>query len=801
MSLACAGFACCVASAAARDPLYMANREPLAPARLIKLPMGSIRPQGWLRHQLELEAAGMTGRLPELSPWVRFEESPWARPDGKSDRGWEELPYWLRGYGDLGYVLHDETIIAETRKWIDAILAGQEENGWFGPRSLKTSLDGKPDLWPHMLVLNILQSHHEFTSDERVLPFMLKYHRWLDAQPPETFAVGYWPKLRWSDNLETIYWLYNRTGEAWLLPLAERIHANMGRWSEGVVNWHNVNIAQGFRTPGVFYLQAKDRKFLEQTERNYQQVMLAYGHFPGGGFAGDENCRPGYHDPRQGFETCGIVEFMHSFELLTRISGDARWADRCEELAFNALPAAIAPDWKSLHYLTSANMVQLDRNNKAPSIQNHGTMFSFSPYEVYRCCQHNVSHGWPYYAEELWLATADGGLCASLYAASEVTAKVAEGATVTITETTDYPFGDAIQFTIKTAQPVAFPLHLRVPQWCSEPQATVNGEAFPLDAKPASYAVIERTWRNGDGVMLRLPMRLSVRRWERNQNAASVHYGPLAFSLKIGERWSRYGDRDPAWPEWEVFPTTAWNYGLELGEENPEAAFELVQKTRPLADNPFSVNHAPLELRAAARKIPNWRQDSLGVVGKLQPSPVHSNEPSETVTLIPMGAARLRITMFPVIGAGPDAHEWTETPQPPVSASHVHASDSAEAMIDGLLPKSSNDQTIPRFTWWDHQGTKEWVEWRFDRPRRVRAVEVYWFDDTGTGKCRVPQSWKLSYLTGDRWSEVEQAGSYGVRKDAFNRVTFQDVETHALRIDVQLQENFSGGALEWRVVE
>src|ERR1043166_1639130 len=450
---------------------YIGNRAPLSPSPFMKLPIGSIRPKGWLRHQLELEAAGMTGHLPEISKWCKFEGNAWAAADGQGENGWEELPYWLKGFGDLGYVLKDERIINEVRKWIDAVLASQEPDGWFGPRSLKTSLQGKPDLWPHMVMLNVLQSFYEYSSDPRVLPFMLKYHQWLNSQPGQNFGNGYWPKIRFGDNIESAYWLYNRTGEAWLLDLAKKIHRNMADWSSDVINWHNVNIAQGFREPGVFYEQAHDEKFLKAAERNYQKVMGLYGQFPGGGFGGDENCRPGYIDPRQGFETCGIVEFMHSFEMLTKISANPVWSDRCEDLAFNSLPASLTPDWKGLHYLTCANQVQLDKNNHAPGVQNGGTMFSYSPFAVYRCCQHNVSHGWPYFAEELWLATPDGGLCASLYSANEVTAKVGDGTSVTISEETDYPFDELITFKLSTPHAVKFPLLLRIPRWCDNPAA------------------------------------------------------------------------------------------------------------------------------------------------------------------------------------------------------------------------------------------------------------------------------------------------------------------------------------------
>ena len=460
-----------------RAGLYTSNREPLQPSALVKLPVGRIRPKGWLRNMLMMEAQGMTGRLAEISPWLKFDNSAWSDKQGKGQGGWEELPYWLKGYGDLGYVLKDETIIRQTLRWIDAVLAGQAEDGWFGPRELRTALRGRPDLWPNMLMLNVLQSCYEYSGDRRVLSCMTRYFKWQHGLPPADFAAGYWPKLRLGDNLESVYWLYNRTGDAWLLDLAQDLHAHMADWTTGICDWHNVNIAQGFREPAIYYMQAQEPKYLDAAERHYQTVMGLYGQFPGGGFAGDEVCRRGYGDPRQGFETCGIVEFMHSFEMLTKISGQPLWADRCEELAFNSLPAALTPDLKALHYLTGANMAQLDRKNKSPGLQDEGTMLSYSPFGVYRCCQHNVSHGWPYYAEELWLATSDRGLCASLYAASEVTAEVGDGAEVKIAEETDYPFGDTIRLKLALPKAARFPLYLRVPRWSGPPELHINGKA------------------------------------------------------------------------------------------------------------------------------------------------------------------------------------------------------------------------------------------------------------------------------------------------------------------------------------
>jgi hypothetical protein len=641
------------------NSFYVGNKAPLTPSPFYKLPIGSIVPQGWLRHQLEMERDGMTGHLEEISPWLDFTKSSWADPQGRGKYGWEEMPYWLKGYGDLGYVLKDEHIEAEAKKWITAVLATQREDGWFGPRELLKSLDGKPDLWPHMIMLNVLQSYYEATGDPRVIEVMSGYFKWENTLPVSAFGEGYWPKLRFGDNLESIFWLYNRTGELALLDLARKIHQGMARWDEGVVNWHNVNVAQGFRAGTVFWMLSRDPRHLESAERNYDEIMGKYGQFPGGGFVGDENSRPGYTDPRGGLETCGIVEMMHSFEMLTKMTGQAVWADRCEEIAFNSFPAAMTSDEKALHYVTCANQIQLDRENKSPEIQNSGTMFSYSPSEVYRCCQHNVSHGWPYYAEELWLATPDNGLCASLYSASEVSAKVGKGETIKLTEETEYPFQDTVKFTVHAANAVKFPLYLRMPRWCDSAQVAVNGKPIRVNSKPLEFIRMDRRWRDGDTVELRMPMKLGIRHWPKNHDAVSVDYGPLSFSLEIKEKFTADSGRNEKWPDWDVYPESPWNYGLVLNEQNPAASFKIIQSNGSLAAQPFTPETTPIKLEATGRRIPNWTLDHNNVIGKLESSPVKSDQPDEKITLIPMGAARLRVSMFPVIGTGPDAHDWT----------------------------------------------------------------------------------------------------------------------------------------------
>ncbi|MHC4112475.1 MAG: beta-L-arabinofuranosidase domain-containing protein [Planctomycetota bacterium] len=782
----------------ATNSFYVGNRPPLTPSPFIKLPIDAIKPQGWVQRQLELEAEGFTGHLLEISRFLKKENNAWLSKEGRGHSPWEELPYWLKGYCNLGYVLSDKKIIDEAQTWIEATIASQREDGYFGPReNLKRIGGARPDVWPNMIMLNVLQSYYEYSSDQRVIQLMTKYFRWQLTVPDEDFLEPFWQNQRASDNLASVYWLYNRTGDKFLLDLGRKIHKNTADWTGGVASWHVVNIAQCFRGPAVFYQQSKNPTHLAATERDYQTVMGIYGQVPGGMFGADENAREGYIGPRQAAETCGMVEMMLSDEMLLTFTGDPKWADRCEDVTFNSLPPSMTPDMKALHYLTAPNMILCDRHNKSPGVQNGGPMFLFNPH-IHRCCQHNSGHGWPYYAQHLWLATPDNGLAAVLYAPSQVTAKVGNGTEVTISESTHYPFDENIELTVKTDKPVSFPLYLRVPGWTRNPKIEINGKATNVQARPRSYIMIDRNWKNSDNLKLTLPMNITLTKWKKNKNSVSINRGPLTYSLKIGEKYVREGGTDK-WPALEIHPTTPWNYGLVLNEANPSPSFEVIRRDWPDDNQPFEADAAPIQLLAKAKKIPEWIKDHLGLVGKLQQSPVKSDEPLETVTLIPMGCARLRISAFPTIGKAPDAKKWKQPPKTlPASASHCWGSDTVLALSDKSLPKSSNDQSIPRFTWWPRKGSTEWVQYNFDKPQKISSADVYFFDDTGGGGCRIPKSWKLLYKDDDQWKQVSNAGSYGVEKDKFNKVSFDPVNAESLRIELQLQQDFSAGILEWR---
>ncbi len=644
------------------NKFYLTNKAPLQNQYFVKLPVTSIKPGGWVRKALELQREGLTGNLGEISIWLSKTDNAWLNKDGKGKYGWEELPYWLKGYANIGYVLNDEKMIKEAKFWIDAVLNNQRDNGDFGPAVEKGA--GKRDLWTNMPMLWCLQSYYEYSKDPRVIKLMTKYFKWQLTIPDDNFLEDYWEKSRGGDNLLSVYWLYNHTGENFLLDLATKIDKNTANWrqKDNLPNWHNVNIAQCFREPAQYYQQSKNKEDLQATYNNFKLVRDIYGQVPGGMFGSDENARKGYDDPRQAIETCGMVEQITSDNMLLGITGDPLWAENAEDVAFNTFSAAFTPDYKALRYLTAPNMAISDSKNHAPGIANKGPFLMMNPFSS-RCCQHNHAAGWVYYSENSWMATPDNGLAAQLYFENEVNAKVGDGTQVKIVQNTKYPFDDQIAFTVNTTKATAFPMYLRIPAWCKKPLVKINGKPVALNSSLNGYIKLYNTWKNGDKITLQLPMELQIRKWEKNKNSVSVNYGPLTYSLKIQENYIQKDSKETAigdsrwqegadpkkWPSFEIHPATVWNYGLIVDEQDPEKSFKVVKKAWPASNNPFTNATAPIEIIATGKKISTWGIDPYGLVAILPQSPVPTNEPATTLTLVPMGGARLRISAFPVV--------------------------------------------------------------------------------------------------------------------------------------------------------
>ena len=675
-----------------QNSFYLNNYAPLVQNCFLKLPVTAIKPKGWLREYLVRQKNGLTGNLGEISAWLQKENNAWLSKDGKGNFGWEELPYWLKGYGNLAYILDDPKMIAETKVWLEGVFSSQRADGNFGPVNIDKK--GVEDFWPKMIMLYCLQSYYEYSGDQRVIGLMQHFFRYQLQYPEDKFLQMYWQGLRAGDNLHSVLWLYDHTHEPWLLELARKIHrkstswvsrdtpkkagnhekVNGKEWPEWfneLPDWHNVNVAQGFREPATYYQLSHDQKDLQASYDVFQIVRKHFGQVPGGLFGSDEVARPGYDDPRQGMETCGMVEDMNSDEHMLRISGDIAWADQTENVAFNSYPAAVMADFRSLRYITSPNMVLNDAKDHAPGIYNEGPFLMMNPFSS-RCCQHNHAQGWPYFSENLFMATPDNGAAAVIYAASEVSMKAGNGTDIQFEEKTNYPFEDKIVFTFHAKNVVAFPFYLRIPGWCNKASVYINHKKEAVKAMASKYIKINRNWKEGDEIILQLPMQVRVKEWKENKNSVSVNYGPLTFSLKIGEEYSKaqsdataIGDSKwqkgadvKAWPSYEIHPITPWNYGLILDPKNAAGSFSIERKPWPVDNFPFTTGSTPIIIRAKAKQIPAWKLDQYGLCGVLTESPVKSAEPAEAVTLIPMGAARLRISAFPVIGRLANAHDW-----------------------------------------------------------------------------------------------------------------------------------------------
>ena len=250
-----------------------------------------------------------------------------------------------------------------------------------------------------------------------------------------------------------------------------------------------------------------------------------------------------------------------------------------------------------------------------------------------------------------------------LYAASVTTTQVADGRTVKLIEETNYPFEENVTFTIETEEEVRFPLYLRIPAWAKGATFSVNGEKQMNPTEPGQYARVERTWKKGDFVELRLPMNITTKVWTANKSSVSVNYGPLTLSLKINERYDQRDSRDheivqddshwqegvdaSKWPAYEIFAESDWNYALCVDDRNMPVDITVERKAWPEDNFPFTLESVPLVFKAKGKKIPSWSFDSTGMTDTLPSVFKPRAEEVEEITLVPMGAARLRISAFP----------------------------------------------------------------------------------------------------------------------------------------------------------
>ena len=784
------------------------NRRPLKKKSYAALPLGSVKAEGWLQDTLRRMAEGMTGNLDKLYAKVVGPRNAWLGGNGDA---WERGPYWIDGLLPLAYLLEDESLKKKVQPWIEYTLKHQREDGYIGPRPMDPepkNINGmqrrnREDWWPRMVMLKILKNYYTATGDERVIEVLDKYFRYqLRTLPDKPLGKWtFWANRRGGDNLMVVLWFYNVTGKDYLLDLARLIHEQTfpytKEWSKPdspltqVRGMHCVNIAQGMKEPVVFYQLQPEQKHLDAVDKAFFDLDEHFG-FPTGLYGADEPLHSSA--PSVGSEFCTAVEMMFSLEKMFAITGDVDFADRLERVAFNVVPTQATDEFTGRQYYSLVNQVMTVQRDEPAHLTDHGGKdIVYGVLTGYPCCTTNFHHIWPKFTQHLWMASADDGLAAVAYAPCRVTTEVADGRTVTIHESGDYPFGDTVRFKIECDGQVKFPLHLRIPAWCEDATIAVNGEEY-ANPEGGRMQKVTRTWKDGDVVELRLPMKLHYRRWYND--SVAFERGPLVYALKIGEKWKKVDAGPPSRDYLEARPTTPWNYGI-LGSdlENLDAHFQ-VEHVREVGKNPWSIDTAPVEIKTRGVRMPQWKLDNrTATAPPKSPAPAGGNPQTEPITLIPYGSTTLRIAEFPVAKPGP----IPATQAAKASSSYVHPSDSTAALKDGSEPGGSGDQSIARHTFWPHKGTEECLQYEWDEPREVSSVSIYWFDDTGVGQCRVPDSWRLLYRENGEWKPVRTDDKYGTATDQYNTVEFKAVRTDALRLKLKLQDGFSGGVLEWKV--
>lgn len=520
-----------------------------------------------------------------------------------------------------------------------------------------------------------------------------------------------------------------------------------------------------------------DRTYLDAVDRIWQNIVSNQIFITGsvGPRGAGEAYGDAYELPNASAynETCAAIACALLNYRLFLVHGDGKYMDVLERIIYNGFLSGIGMSGDCFFY---PNPLEFDGRRKF----NHGSA-ERQPWFGCSCCPVNIVRfipqiqGWQY-------ATDDGALYVNLYIGGTARAKVG-GTAVALEQKTRYPWDGAVALTVSPEKAAEFDVCVRIPGWASgsplpsdlyrfldksdeQVSLKVNGEAISAKSDKG-YVRIRRTWKPGDVIEVQLPMPLrrvaAKEDVKSDEGRVAITRGPIVYCAEAVDNGGRVLNL--------VVPDDA-RFEAEHRADLLGGVTVIRGKVCAAARKDGQVVAEPADFTA----VPYYAWNHRGI--------------GEMAVWLPRTMEKAKVPPAPTVAGLSKA-----------SASHVGPNDTIVALNDQIEPKNSNDHDIPRFTWWDRRGTTEWAQYEFAKPAKVSVVEVYWFDDTGGGSCRVPESWKLLYRDGDSWKPVEGASECGVKKDAYNRVTFKPVLTSGLRIEAQLKPRFSGGILEWKVLE
>ncbi len=591
-----------------------------------------IKPQGWLKRQLEIQAAGLSGNLDKIWPDVR--DSAWI---GGTREGWERVPYWLDGFIPLAYLLEDEDMIARAKKYIDAILAAQKSDGWICPCA--DDERATYDTWAVLLITKVLKVYYDCSKDERipdVIYNVLKnYYELLRRGEIKLFS---WGKFRWFEGFIAINFLYERCKEDWLKDLAGILKEQgvdyrefVGLWERPLNRWrldtHIVNMVMMLKSEAVS-CELLGETYTDQAEY-LRGVLDQYNGTPVETFTGDE-CLSGL-SPIQGTELCSVVELMYSYELLYAYTGDEKWAQRLEVLAFNALPATISDDMWAHQYLQMSNQIACEKfPGKSLFRTNNSEAHLFGLEPHFGCCTSNFNQGWPKLTLSAFMHQGDTVLSALM-----IPSELNDNGRYIKLET-NYPFENSMTYHVRTESDFTF--KIRIPSFAQN--LTVNGQKtedtlLSFDIPANSNAEICINFETTPYFK------------KRPYGLSTVQCGSLVFSVPISyeKRMLEYEkdgvERKFPYCDYEYLPTSDWNYAY--------CDNALQVQNKGVGDTPFSSEQPPVVIRTKVKKIDWGWEDGYETVCAKIPASTEPISDAQEINLYPYGCAKLRMTEIPVI--------------------------------------------------------------------------------------------------------------------------------------------------------
>ncbi len=635
----------------------------LRPCAFNVLPVGKVRPEGWLRRQLELQRDGITGHAEEL--YDDIGNSDWLTGARRGKQyAWERGPYYAKGLVSLAFALDDDALKANARRWVDCILSSQRPDGDFGPKAR--------NWWANMISLWLLRDWADATGDARVAPFLARYFDYQRVAFKE-LPIGKescWAMARAADELDVVYWLYAHTGDDRWLAFAREVSAQTADWTTYYRQGGDPSFARGYRCHIVNFMQGLKAPALQWRLDGDPLKAGAYeAAFAPEGWVMRTCGRPDRmvngsepltdRSASEGTELCAIAERILSCQSVISVFGSAAVADDLETVAYNALPGTLAPDGKGIRYYCLLNQPAcLDKlllfANNGDRTEMVGAICP-GPHAGFGCCRSNFHLAWPKFVQTMWMGTPDGGLAAVAYGPCRVSANGLE-----IEEGGDYPFGGNVTLTVRGGGGRK-PLALRIPAWGAGAEVKVNGVA-EADVKAGTFHRIMRDWRAGDVVTLTFPLGVRASFWRHD--AVAISRGPLLYALKMDMKdsivdrykvpyeneWIEKGGPH-GFPRHELRPASPWGYALVRGADG---AFTCEATPVSLgAENPFRPGCAPVTLRmkAVPTEFGGWGHMREGACARAidpPPSPVPAGTvPPVTVELVPFGSTQLRISLFP----------------------------------------------------------------------------------------------------------------------------------------------------------